>query len=249
MSNFFSSQPQQYQQGAEAMQQGDFITRDEFYSYLRSDSFRSVMKNQNSDLYKFGEWQSWNPVLRLASDNLPYLSADATQTGGYTRIGNTVVCSFGFKFGAGNPASSGTGSMYVELPFNAARPSLPSSVAGTAPNNYVYTQSFQGTFYMQQWVSSSIPGSLAWGAAGIASDATTGQVTTPSRVEFWLGNLGYLGGSGGAYDPFNGEPIIDQLTFTGMRKVTTGWPWSGGTPLSSSVISGQVIYEAVPDVN
>lgn len=228
---------------------GDFVTRDEFYSYLRSDTFRSLMKNQNADLYKFGEWQDWSPVLRCDGDNLPLLGTDSKQVGRYTRIGNTVVCNFAFKFGVGNPASSGTGSMYVLLPEDAAAPSITSAAAGIAPNNYVYTQMFQGTFFMQQWYGTSVPGYIAWGATGISCDPTTGAVAAPGKIEFWLGNLGYLGGSGGAYDPFNGEPIIDQLTFEYARKVSYNWPWKTGTPTSSTVISGQVTYEATPNVN
>lgn len=248
MSNFFSDQQQQTYQQQQAAQ-GDFVTRDEFYSYLRSDTFRSVMKNQNADLYKFGEWKDWSPILRADGDDLPLLGPDSIQVGRYTRIGNTVVCNFAFKFGVGNPASSGTGSMYVLLPEDAAAPSIPSAVAGTPGNEYVCTQMFQGTFFMQQWYATSHPGYFAWGSAGIASDETTGEVKPPGKVEFWLGNLGYLGGSGGSYDPFNGEPIIDQLTFEFGRKVSNDWPWKAGAPRSSTVISGQVTYEATPNVN
>ena len=246
MSNFFAPQ-QQGQQQYQGADQSNFITKDEFYSYVRSDSFRSVMKNQNSDLYKVGEWQKWSPVLRCDGDDLPLLDVGAQQLGSYTRIGNTVICSFSFHMTNYNAASSGLGDLYVNLPVESAVVSLPSKSAGIPPNNYVWAQTFQGTFFLQQWSGPTVPGRLAWGSTAISTDVDTGDVIAPTRLEFWLGNYGYLGSSGGAYNPFSGEPIIDQLTFDYMRKVSFTWPWASATPTTSSVLSGQVTYEAEPN--
>jgi len=247
MSNLFAPQ-QQGQQQMQGQDQSNFMTKDEFYSYVRSDSFRSVMKNQNSDLYKVGEWQKWNPVLRCDGDDLPLLDVGAQQLGSYTRIGNTVMCTFSFHMTHYNAASSGLGALYVELPVMAGTVSLPSRLAGVSPYQYVFAQSFQGTFFLEQWSNPITPGLLGWGHAAIATDVDTGDVVAPTRLEFWMGHFGYLGSSGGSYNPFNGEPIIDQLTFADMRKVEYSWPMQP-SPTTSSVISGQVTYEAKPNVN
>lgn len=247
-SNFFAPSDQPTNQYPQAQQQatGDFVTREDLHSYVRSEAFRSVMKNQNSDLYQFGEWSSFTPELKATTTN-PILGAGSQVVGRYTRIGNTVICSFGFKFGNGGGANAGSGDWYVTLPFPAAQPSLVSAVAGVSPYSYVYAQSFQGTFYLQQWSNSTNPGRLAWGALAIETDKDTGEVVPPSRVSMYLGNLGFLGTSGGAYNPSAGEPIVDQLTFKYARKVSNDWPWDSGTPTTSSVISGQVTYEADPN--
>lgn len=248
MSNFFAPQQQGQQMQEQGQDQSNFITKDEFYSYVRSDSFRSVMKNQNSDLYKVGEWQKWSPVLRCDGDRLPLLDVGAQQLGSYTRIGNTVMCTFSFHMTHYNAASSGLGALYVELPVMSGGVSLSSRLAGVSPYQYVFAQSFQGTFFLQQWSNPTTPGRLAWGHAAIATDVDTGDTVSPTRLEFWLGHFGFLGSSGGPYDVLRGEPIIDQLTFANMRKVELSWPWAP-SPTTSSVFSGQVTYEAEHNVN
>lgn len=229
--------------GQASTDMSQYVTRDEMMEYIRGNEFRSIMMNQNSDLYEFGKWTSFEPKLK-ASVTDPSMGTSGVATGRYTRIGNTVIYTFGFKFSSG--ADSGSGNWYTIAPVEAAKPSIKSRGTLNPYTNDIYLQSFQGTFYLQQWSSSdaSNPGRLAWGNCGIETDYNTGEVLKPTRISFHLGYLGYLGTSGGAYNPSNGEPIIDQLTFKYARRVTNDWPWAGSTPTTSSILTGQIIYEA-----
>lgn len=229
-----------------------YLTQDDLDAYIRSNSFRSVMKNQNSDLYEFGKWQEWTPELRATTTN-PSLGSAGSIRGRFTRIGDTVICNFGVKFSPG--ASAGSGYWSITLPVVPNEPSISSRSDANPYAANVYNAAYQGHFFMQQWSRTSspvIPGRIFWGYLAIDSDPATGDVRTPPTAAFVMGYLsdgtigGAIGGSGGGYNPAAGEPTLEKLTYQFSRQVDNSWPWYLGTPTTNSVITGNLIYEAKP---
>lgn len=228
-----------------------YVTKDDLDAYIRSNSFRSIMQNQNADLYEFGKWQEWEPDL-LATVTKPSLGDAGYIRGRYTRIGDTVICNFGIKFSPN--ASAGSGYWSVTLPVVPNKPSISSRSDLNPYAANIYDASYQGTFFAQQWSRTAdpvIPGRIFWGSLAIATDPATGDVKTPPTAGFIMGYLsgpvgGAIGGSGGGYNPAAGEPTLEKLTFQYSRQVDNSWPWYLNTPTTNTVITGNLVYEAKP---
>ena len=239
MSNFFAPQ-QQGQQQMQGQDQSNFITKDEFYSYVRSDSFRSVMKNQNSDLYNFGEWVDYPQASLFSSATYPYTSSSpvslgtgATKSASYTQIGSTVIYKFYFKFGSSIPAH--TGVYLVGLPVQPVTPSgyfdSPAYFSGNRQ------QEFCGHGYVYGGGSNSFPGPVAWLHAGIISDPSTGKSLSPGKLTFTFGMnqiTSYLGELYGDTGP--GQDYFVQGVY--------GTYGHNEYPVQGSVFSGQVTYQS-----
>lgn len=239
-------QPAPHPQAAGGQQ---FITKEDLEAYVRSNSFRSVMKNQNSDLYEVGKWQEWSPRL-IGSTADPILGSSGYIRGRYTRIGDTVICNFGIRFSSG--ADSGDGYWSVTLPVVPNEPSIASRSDLNPYGANIYDASYQGHFFAQQWANtSSIPGRIFWGYLAIRTDPATGDVQTPAQAGFIMGYLsgptgGAIGTSGGAYNPASGEPTLEKLTFQYSRQMSNTWPWYLSTPTTNTIVTGNIVYEAKP---
>lgn len=252
MGTFWGLGQQPQPQQTEQMQQGQprYITEDDLNAYIRGNQFRSIMRNQNLDLYQFGKWEDWQPEL-LATVTNPTLGGSGRITGRYTRIGDTVICNFGVRFSSG--ATTGSGYWSITLPVTPNEPSIASRSDLNPYGANIYDASYQGTFFAQQWANTiiPIPGRIFWGHMAIATDPSTGDVNTPPRASFVMGYLsgplgGAIGGSGGGYNPAAGEPTLEKLTFQYSRQVDNSWPWYLGSPTVNSVITGNLVYEAKP---
>lgn len=239
MSNFFAPK-QQGQQGQEGQDQSNFITKDEFYSYVRSDSFRSVMKNQNSDLYKFGEWVSYPQAGLFISNTYPYttsypveLGTDPTKFASYTQIGNTVVYKFYFKFGSSIPASSSGGNYLVDLP---VQPQTATGYRPAASSTYPEAQEFCGhAFAYGGGTHFSTKGPVVSLLASVLIDYSTGTALSPGKIMFtYLSpNISnYYGGNiyGGQhyFSEGNYDPVNNYMPY----------------PIQGSILSGQVTYQS-----
>jgi len=241
MSNFFAPK-QQGQPGQEGQDQSNFITKDEFYSYVRSDSFRSVMKNQNSDLYKFGEWVSYPQASLFISNTYPYttsypveLGTDPAKFASYTQIGNTVIYRFYFKFGSSIPATiTGGGNYLVDLP---VQPQTATGYRPAASYTYPDAQEFCGTAYAYGGgTHHSTEGPIISLLPSILIDYSTGTALSPGKVIFTYLSLA-------TSDYFSPAVYSRQNYFAEGNydpNPTNYMPY----PIQGSVLSGQVTYQS-----
>ena len=230
-------------QQTQGQDQSNFITKDEFYSYVRSDSFRSVMKNQNSDLYDFGKWQDYIPQMKAYGGvpNVdPVLGTNSVTRGRYTRIGNTVICDFYIKFGSG--MSPGNGQYYITGPEKTATKSI-TTTTQLPFTDFAEPQAYQGHFYASQ--GSVQPGwqTRFWGHVAIGADPSTGEAYNPTRFLMLIGDT--------QRDVVNGTPWGSHQQDIYVSSWPVGynglWETASGTPIEGTCFTGRVTYEAEPN--
>ena len=237
------------QQPVQAGQQQDmgFVTRDELQSYIRSDAFRSVMKNQNADLYDFGKWTDYKPEIHAEFPPLsgstsvdPSVGTTGVSSGRYTRIGDTVICDFLIRFGSG--MDPGQGSYYVTGPVLADSRSL--STQSKSIYNFPYPQAFQGRFYAQGWDNvTAWPGNMMWGDIAIDSDPSTGKSYNPTKFLMVIGSDPTTVVNADPFANYQFPALFWDQWRLGYNAV---WTNSTGQPKEGSILTGRVMYEASP---
>lgn len=234
--DWFPQQPAQ-QQSAQADQ--GYITRDELQSYIRSDSFRSVMRNQNSDLYEFGSWQDFTgfDIFTTTSPYTSFASAaigsDGKKRARYTRIGETVIMTFTVSFG-NNYTAPPDGRVYcINTPVQPADPdSFNVSNQWFVDNNH---QTFCGSVYVYGGASNDWEGPIAWIHPSVKVDPVTGGALSPGRIFFVYGQ-----------DTLDSNELYNNQWFFASGNYSPGGSGYNTFPTSNSVITGLITYEASP---
>jgi hypothetical protein len=212
----------------------NYITKDDLDAYIRGNEFRSVMKNQNSDLYTTGEWRDF-PDFEVFTSTFPFsasaaanLGASPLKTSRYTRIGNTIICTFSVRFGGGAPSLPGSLCFNLPVePLDAPQfgdfPTYGASVAEIYPivigDIFVYGGQFVDTQ------------SVGWLRAVLRTDPVTGASLRPARFFIAKG--------------FNGE-VQEELFSNG---ILLGNEYSYGDlifPGPGAIVTGRIMYEVSP---
>ncbi len=238
MGTFWNPQTQQSQQQAQIPQAQDqprYITEDDLDAYVRSNQFRAVMKNQNSDLYTTGKWRAFDNF-ELLQSNFPYttfgtsnIGTDGRKSARYTQIGDTVIYTFTVAWASGFVA--GTGAYAINVPVQPATPDIFNNVSSWFVDNK--TQTFCGSVYVYGGDGIDNEGPIGWIHPSILIDPATGGAFSPGRIMFSFGD-----DDGGVSELFN-----DQLFFGPGG----GYPYvTSAFPTVNSVMTGQIIYEASP---
>lgn len=236
----FSWYPQQGQPGQSAAQPPQsssgqpFLTMEDLEAYVRSNSFRSVMKNQNSDLYKFGEWSKFDQF-ELYQSVYPYTSFGTSNIGTsgkksarYTRIGDTVIYKFTVKWSSGYAA--GSGAYAINMPVQPANPEVFNDVSSWFVDNK--NQTFCGDVYVYGGSGIDTEGPIGWIHPSIQVDPATGNALSPGRIMFCFGELNI-----NSQEFYNDQWFFEPGNYA---------PGTNAFPTSNSVMTGQIIYEASP---
>lgn len=241
MADFFGQSLANDQPPGTDYQQGDYMTRDELFQYVRSDAFRSVMRNQNADLYEVGQWSDFGSfdLLTTSSPYTTFASAPIGTSGAkrarYTQIGNTVIYTFTVKFGSDFTPQSGL--VYcINMPVAPASP----SAFNNNPNWYIDNnhQTFCGTVYVYGGNSLDFEGPIGWIHPSIKVDRSTGNAYQPGRIFFVYG--------ANALSTTGGNEFWNDQYFFGPGDYTPpgGSAGSNTFPTSNAVITGLITYES-----
>lgn len=218
--------------------QSNYVTRDQLDDYIRGEAFRSIMKNQNADLYAPGKWRDF-PEFTLytavAPWDKPVLSeyyTGSTSTGTvnkpssscrWTRIGDTVFVNFSIQFGDGLGGTSGAFCINV--------PVLPTAAAAygnaTGYSQDVYARNFIGDVYCFNGSGIDAKGPIGWLHPAFIPDTTNGAALSSGKVYFVYGQQ---------MDTTDAELWEEQWLL--------GPDAAKSFPNYRSVISGQLMYEA-----
>lgn len=236
MGTFWGLGQQPQPQQTEQMQQGQprYITEDDLNAYIRGNQFRSIMRNQNSDLYSFGEWipfdefeiyQSASPFTSSTPMNI---GSGSLKSGRYARLGNTVVFTFAVRFGSGSSLPSGAicFNLPVQPPVSPLFGEFPPFGAGTTE---ILPVVLGDVFvYGGQMIDAQ---GVGWLRAVLRTDPVTGAGLSPARFFIAKG--------------FNGE-VQDELWSNG---ILLGSAYSYGDlvfPGDGAIITGRLVYEVAP---
>lgn len=237
MGTFWNPQTQQTQpqtQIPQAQNQPRYITEDDLDAYVRSNQFRSVMRNQNSDLYSFGEWETFDDF-EVYQSSFPFttsspmnIGSDALKSGRYARFGNTVIFTFAVRFGTGAslPIGAICFNLPVQPPVSPIFGEFPPYGAGTTEILPVVLGDI--FVYGGQMIDAQAVG---WLRAVLRTDPVTGAGLSPARFFIAKG--------------FNGE-VDDELWSNG---ILLGSAYSYGDlifPGVGAIITGRLIYEVAP---
>jgi hypothetical protein len=236
MGTFWSPRNQEpSQQDTQGSQnQPNYITADDLAAFVRSNQFRSIMRNQNADLYETGQWENFDGF-EVFQSSFPFSSSSAvnagtgaTKSGRYTRIGDTVVFTFAVRFGSGFPGITGAlcFNLPVQPPISPQFGEFPPFGAGTSEilpvvlgDIFVYG----GLFNDAQ--------AVGWLRAVLRTDPVTGASLNPARFFIAKG--------------LNGE-VDDELWSNGMLLGTASNYGDTIFPGDGSIITGRLVYEAAP---
>lgn len=211
-----------------------YITEADLNAYVRSNQFRSIMRNQNADLYSFGEWQSFDDF-DIYESSFPFTSSsplnvgsNSLKSGRYARFGNTVIFTFAVRFGTGSSVPTGAicFNLPVQPPVSPVFGEFPSFGAGTSE---ILPVVLGDVFvYGGQFIDTQAVG---WLRAVLRTDVVTGASLSPARFFIAKG--------------FNGE-VEEELFSNGILFGTSYYFGDLVFPGDGAIITGRLVYEVEP---